>query len=162
MYHPSTLTVADCLARPPFDSTSHLPSLWPVSILTGAASGTVLRWHWWLHRAHPMHSGWKLNLAFSWSRIGGGGEDVALSCWQAGLELRSWRDQIRETSGHKSPAEPNPAQKQLKQNSCKILKKNPSLPKKYQAPQNRLTWTLFTPSEIAFPHPSWSRLRWNL
>lgn len=67
------------------DSSFHLSSLGPVSVLTGAAPGTVVCWHWWLLRAHPMHSGWKLNLAFSWSWIGGRG-DGALSCWQAGPE----------------------------------------------------------------------------
>lgn len=80
-------------------------SLLPVSVLTGAASGTVLCWHWWLHRAHPMHSGWKLNLAFSWSWIGGRG-DGALSHWQAGPEPYLWHGHIKETSGRKNPEDP--------------------------------------------------------
>ncbi len=84
------------------DSSPHPPSLQPVSVLTEAASGTVLCWHWWLHRAHPMHSGWKLNLAFSWSRIGDKG-DRALSHWQAGPEPYLWHGQIKETIGRENP-----------------------------------------------------------
>lgn len=67
----------DWLAGWPIGSSAALFILFPlqpVSGLTGAASGTVLCWHWWLRHARPSHSGWKHKLAFSWSWMGDGGD----------------------------------------------------------------------------------------
>lgn len=49
-----------------------------------------------------------------------------------------------------------PQNQTLPRNKAKLTQYSlkPSLPIKYQAPQNRLTRTSFTPSEIAFPRPN--------
>lgn len=77
------LAFVDWFAGLQVDPSYHLSSL--SAFLTWTAWSTRLCWHPWFRYVHPMQSGWKLSLAFSWSWIGDGG-DGALLHWQAGPE----------------------------------------------------------------------------